>query len=77
MLARVEMVSSVVAGLVPSKLTLAGLKLQVAPAGSPVQLLGLKFTTIPVEPAMAVMVNVAVADCPAGTGLGVSVPAEN
>ena len=78
MLARVEMVSTVVAGFVPSKLTLAGLKLQVAPVGNPVQLLGLKFTTIPVEPVVkGEIVSVVKVDCPAGTGVGLRVPAVN
>jgi hypothetical protein len=53
------------------------LKLQDAPAGNPVQLPGLKFTTIPVEPLIAVIVKVAVADCPAETGVGVRAPAVN
>lgn len=71
MLARVEMVSVVVTGLMPSKITLVGLKLQVDPAGWPLQLLGLKFTTVGVEPAIAVMVTVDATDCPAETDTGV------
>ena len=77
MVARVEIVTCVVTGSVPSKVTLAGLKLQVAPAGRPEQLLGVKFTTIPVEPVIAEIVNVAVVDEPAGIELGFSVPAES
>ena len=75
MLATVAIVNVVVALSTPSKVTLAGLKLQVAPAGRPLQLLGAKFTTIPVEPLTGEMVKVAEADCPAGMGLGARVPA--
>ena len=64
MLAMVEIVTVVVALFTPSKLTLGGLKLQVAPAGRPVQLLGLKFTTIGTEPLTAEMVKVADATPP-------------
>src|SRR5208283_5378029 len=75
MLATVAIVNVVVALSTPSKVTLAGLKLQVAPVGRPVQLLGLKFTTVPVEPVTAEMVKTTDADCPAARGLGVRVPA--
>jgi len=68
MLRRVEIVRETVTGSVPSKVTLLGLKLQDAPAGSPAQLLGLKFTTVPVEPAIALIVSVmGVEVCPAET----------
>ena len=70
-LARVEMVSVVVTGLMPSKITLVGLKLQVDPVATPLQLLGLKFTTVGDEPAIAVMVMVDATDCPAETDTGV------
>jgi len=70
MLAAVEIVTTVDALFVPSKLTLWGLKLQVAPAGKPVQLLGLKFTTMPVEPAMGEMVMVEEVEFPAETEAG-------
>ncbi len=73
MLGSVETVSVVVGLFEPLKVTLAGLKLQVAPVGRPVQLLGLKFTTIPVEPLIGAIVSVDVADCPAETGVGVRV----
>jgi hypothetical protein len=74
MLARVEIVTSVVAGFVPSKFTAMGLNVHVAPTGNPEQLLGPKFTTMPVEPAIAVSVTVAEADCPAGIELGLNAP---
>ena len=61
----VEMVTEIVAGFVPSKVTLEAAKEQLAPVGSPLQLLGLKFTTIPVDPLIALRVKVTVADCPA------------
>jgi hypothetical protein len=73
MLGSVEIVKVVVGLFEPVNVTLAGLKLHVAPVGRPVQLLGLKFTTIAVEPATGAIVSVAVADCPAETGVGVSV----
>jgi hypothetical protein len=76
MFARVVTVTWVVTGCVPSKLTEIGLKLQVAPVGNPEQLLGLKFTTMPVEPAIAVSVTVAVADCPAGIEAGLNAPSD-
>ena len=76
MLGSVEIVTVTGGALaVPVKVTLAGLKLQVAPAGRPVQLLGLKFTTVPTEPVTGAMVKVALADCPAEMGLGARVVA--
>jgi hypothetical protein len=70
-LGRVEIVNVVVAFAVPLKLTLGGLKLQLAPVGNPIQLLGVKFTTIPVEPLpKGAMVSVVEVCWPAGTGLG-------
>src|ERR1700683_4265634 len=71
MLASVEIVTVVVGLFEPVNVTLAGLKLQVAPVGRPAQLLGLKFTTIAVEPLIGAIVSVDVADCPAETGVGV------
>ena len=68
MLANVEMVK--VTGVELLRTTLAGLKLQVAPVGRPVQLLELKVMLG--EPLTGVSVRVATADCPAGTGLGVN-----
>lgn len=74
MLGRVAIVNVTGGALdVPVNVTLAGLKLQVAPVGRPVQLLGLKFTTMAVEPAIGAIVSVDVADCPAETGVGVRV----
>jgi hypothetical protein len=54
------------------------LKLQVAPAGRPEQLLAVKLTVPdPVTPLAGAMVNVAEADCPAGMEAGVRVLALN
>ena len=71
MLGRVEMVSVVVTAVVPLKVTLFGLKLHVAPAGSPVQLLVLKLTTVPVEVATGEIVMVVLVELPAETEAGV------
>lgn len=73
----VEMVKVVVMGSVPSKLTVCGLKLHVAPVGSPEQLLELKLTTMAVEPATGVSVKIVEVELPAETELGLSVPAES
>ena len=67
MFGSVAMVSVVVTGFVPSKVTAFGLKLQLAPVGRPVQLLGLKFTTAGVELAIGVIVMVELTDFPAET----------
>src|SRR5271155_793046 len=72
MLGKVEMVTVMVAGFTPSKLTLGWLNLHVAPAGNPEQLLGAKFTTAATEPAIALMVTVAEVVCPAETEVGFS-----
>jgi hypothetical protein len=71
MLATVEIVNVVETGFIPSKVTLGGLKLHVAPVGKPEQLLGAKLTTFGVDPVIAEMVKVAEPDCPAGTEMGV------
>jgi hypothetical protein len=71
MLGSVEIVTVVVGLFEPVNVTLAGLKLQVAPVGKPAQLLGLKFTTMPVEPVTGEIVRVDDADCPAETEVGV------
>ncbi len=76
-LARVEIVNVTGGALVPSKYTLVGLKLQLAPVGSPVQLLGAKFTVMAEEPLTGAIVSVVVVDCPALTGIGLSAPAES
>jgi hypothetical protein len=60
MLASVEMVTLMVAGSVPSKVTLGAEKVQLAPVGKPAQLLELKLTTFPVEPLIRVRVKVTV-----------------
>src|ERR1039458_9390628 len=57
MLATVEIVNAVVALSTPSKVTLPGLKLQSAPVGRPLQLLGLKLMTVPVDPLTGAMVR--------------------
>jgi hypothetical protein len=77
MFGRVEIVTVVVASVVPLNVTLGGLKLQAAPVGKPVQLLGLKFTTVPVEPLTGEMVRTDDADCPAETELGFKVLADS
>lgn len=73
MLGTVEMVSVVVALDVPLKLTLDGLKAQVAPVGSPVQLLVLKFTTAGVEVPLVsgAIVMVVLVELPAETEAGI------
>lgn len=67
MVGRVEIVSIVVGEFVPVKFTLVGLKLQLAPVGRPVQLLGLKLITAGVEPLMGAIVKTVEADAPAAT----------
>ena len=70
MLAVVAMVNVTGWESVPSSEKLAGLKLQVAPAGTPVQLLEVK-VMLWWEPFTGAMVKTAVADCTAGAELGV------
>jgi hypothetical protein len=76
MLAAVVMVKVTGTESVPSSVTLAGLKLQSAPAGRPaVQLPGAELVEfvklmVAVEPFTGVMVRTAVAVCPAGMELG-------
>lgn len=70
MLGSVAIITVVVGLFEPVNVTLAGLKLQVAPVGRPVQLLGLKFTTMAVEPLIGEIVSVDVADCPAEIDVG-------
>jgi hypothetical protein len=80
MLGRVEMVTVMVGEPeTPPKVTEpVPLKLQVAPAGKPEQLLGVKFTVPdPVTPLAGAMVKVDEADCPAEMEVGVRVLAVN
>jgi hypothetical protein len=65
--ARVVMVMATVTGVVPSKVTLIGLKVQVAPEGNPAQLLGLTLTTAAVDPGIAAIISVigGEVECPA------------
>jgi len=81
MLGAVVMARVTVLELVPSRVTLVGLKVQRAPAGNPaVQLPWVEPEFVKlivcVEPFTGEMVNVATADCPAVTELGESVLAE-
>jgi hypothetical protein len=80
MLGRVEMVTVMVGEPeTPPKVTdPVPLKLQVAPAGKPEQLLGVKLTVPdPVTPLAGAMVKVEEADCPAEMEAGVRVLALN
>jgi len=76
MLAAVEMVKVTVWEFVPSSVTLAGLKLQSAPAGRPAeQLCGFELVEFAkfmvwVEPFTGAMVRVTKADCPAEMDAG-------
>src|SRR5579872_2567639 len=62
----VEIVTVTVFELVPSSVTPAGLKLHVAPAGSPLQLEGVKLT-VGVAPPIGATVMTEVIDAPAAT----------
>ena len=81
MLAEVVMVIVTFWDLVPSSVTLAGLKLQSAPAGRfavqlpAEELVELVKLTVWVEPFTGAMVKVTEADCPAGTEVGDTDPA--
>ena len=61
----------------PSNVTLGLLKLHVAPVGKPTQLFALKFTTVPVDPLIELMVKTELVCSPATTGVGFKVVADN